>query len=123
MENFTRDGVISHNIHWNGYGKDLPGERLRAGATARAGDGYHTFGLDWSPKEYVFYTDGKVTWRVDGPISHREQFILISTECNGYRQGGPAPELKKSEAARLLCRRLRAGVRPGLRAQPVGGEG
>ena len=22
MENLTRDGVISHNIHWNGYGDD-----------------------------------------------------------------------------------------------------
>ena len=41
--------------------------------------------------------DGKVAWRVDGPVSHREEFILISTECNGYRQGGPAPELKKAK--------------------------
>ncbi len=22
MENFSRDGIISHNIHWNGYGKN-----------------------------------------------------------------------------------------------------
>ena len=37
-----------------------------------------------------------MTWRVDGPVSHCEEFILISTECSGYRQGGPAPELKKA---------------------------
>ncbi len=45
----------------------------------------------------MFYTDGEVTWRTEGPISHREQFILVSTECMGYRYGGtPAPELTKA---------------------------
>ncbi len=96
MENFTRDGVISHNIHWNGYGADLRSKG--SGPVKRAGmtEGFHTFGLDWNAKEYVFYTDGEVTWRVDGPISDREQFLLVTTECNGYRQGGPSPELKKA---------------------------
>jgi len=97
MENFTRDGVISHNIHWNGYGKDHRGNGSGPVKRPELSEGFHTFGLDWSPKEYVFYTDGEVTWRVDGPISHREQFILVSTECNGYRHGGPAPELKQAK--------------------------
>ena len=39
--------------------------------------------------------DGKESWRVDGPVSDCEQFILVSTECNGYREGDTAaPELK-----------------------------
>ena len=94
MENFTRDGAFSHNIHWNGYGKDHrskgSGERKAEPTT----DGFHTFGLDWSPEGYIFYVDGKESWRVPGPVSHREQFILVSTECNGYRKGAPAAELK-----------------------------
>jgi beta-glucanase (GH16 family) len=97
MENFTRDGVISHNIHWNGYGKDHRGKGSGPIRRPELAEGFHTFGLYWSPKEYVFYTDGEVTWRVEGPISHREQFLLVSTECNGYRQGGPAPELRKAK--------------------------
>ena len=36
-------------------------------------------------------------YRVDGSVSDREQFILISTECMGYRDGDtPSPELAKA---------------------------
>ena len=58
---------------------------------------FHTYGVDWSPTGYVFYVDGKETWRVSGPVSHREQFILVSAECNGYRNGAPSPILKKAK--------------------------
>lgn len=97
MENFTRNGIVSHNNHWNGYGADHEhvgsGER-RLTDTA---DGFHVFGLDWSPNGYVYYIDGKESWRVDGPVSHREQFVMVSTECSGYRHGDqPAPELKRA---------------------------
>jgi hypothetical protein len=45
----------------------------------------------------VFYVDGQETWRVDGPVSHTEQFLLVSTECEGYRKGNrdqPSERLK-----------------------------
>ncbi len=96
MENFTRDGIISHNIHWNGYGKNHEGATSGKKKLQPTEDGFHTFGLQWSPEGYTFYVDGKVSWEIEGPVSHREQFILISTECNGYRYGGPAPELNKA---------------------------
>jgi beta-glucanase (GH16 family) len=97
MENFTRDGVISHNIHWNGYGADHQSKGSGPVKQPELSEGFHTFGVDWSREGYVFYTDGKVTWRVAGPVSDREEFILVSTECNGYRAGGPAPELKEAK--------------------------
>ena len=60
-------------------------------------DGFHVFGLDWSENGYVYYIDGKESWRVDGPVSHREEFILISTECRGYRYSDqPEENLKKA---------------------------
>lgn len=96
MENFTRDGIISHNIHWNGYGKNHSG----AGSgpiDLQLNDGdFHTYGVDWSPLGYVFYVDGKETWRISGPVSHREQFILVSAECHGYRKGAASPLLRKA---------------------------
>lgn len=103
MENFAHDGkisnkVITHNNHWNGYGADYrttknSGDRV----LKETPDGFHVFGLDWSPSGYVYYVDGVESWRVDGPVSDREQFVLISTECSGYRQGdSPAPELKQA---------------------------
>jgi len=94
MENFTRDGIISHNIHWNGYGKDHKGEGSGPISIRETNDDFHTFGLHWSPTGYVFYVDGKETWRISGPVSHREQFILLSTECMGYREGSSSPILK-----------------------------
>ncbi len=96
MENFTRDGIISHNLHWNGYGKNHQHKgsgKLKLKATDNK---FHTFGLHWSPQGYAFYIDGKVSWTTDSPVSHREQFILISTECDGYRNGEASPLLKKA---------------------------
>jgi beta-glucanase (GH16 family) len=97
MENFSRDGIVSHNNHWNGYGSDHKcagsGERKLKDSP----DGFHVFGLDWSRDGYVYYIDGKESWRIDGPVSEREQFILLSTECMGYREGdSPSEELKKA---------------------------
>ncbi|NLG37582.1 MAG: glycoside hydrolase family 16 protein [Clostridiales bacterium] len=97
MENFTRDGVISHNIHWNGYGDDhgyLGSGDRKVSDTA---DGWHYFGCHWSREGYVFYVDGQESWRVDGPVSDTEQFLLISTECMGYRRSEqPDEKLKKA---------------------------
>lgn len=95
MENFTRNGTVSHNIHWDGYGKN----HKHAGSgklSMTLNDGkFHTYGVDWSSTGYIFYVDGKETWRVAGPVSHREQFILVSAECNGYRNGAASPVLKE----------------------------
>ena len=95
MENFSRHGFVSHNNHWNGYGAD----HQSAGSGSRKvtqGD-FHVYGLDWSKDGYVYYIDGKESWRCPGPVSDCEQFILISTECMGYRDGDtPHEELKKA---------------------------
>ncbi len=97
MENFTRDGIISHNNHWDGYGKDHKHVGSGARKVEDTEDGYHLFGLDWSPKGYIYYIDGKESWRIDGPVSDIEEFILVSTECRGYRRSDqPAEELKKA---------------------------
>ncbi|MDD5708145.1 MAG: glycoside hydrolase family 16 protein, partial [Kiritimatiellae bacterium] len=97
MENFTRDGIVSHNNHWNGYGTDHQHAGSGDRRLTETADGFHVFGLDWSKHGYIYYIDGRESWRLDGPVSNREQFILVSTECNGYRTGdSPAPELKNA---------------------------
>ena len=97
MENFTRTNRISHNIHWDGYGKNHKHKGSGEVTFAETPDRFHTFGMHWSQTNYVFYVDGQETWRVDGPVSHTEQFLLVSTECEGYRKGNrdqPSERLK-----------------------------
>ncbi|MBU2904068.1 glycoside hydrolase family 16 protein [Arenibacter algicola] len=99
MEDYSRDGKFDQNVHWGGYGKNH--ETVASGPIKlpESEDGFHTFGMHWSKSGYIFYVDGKETWRVDGPVSDAEQFILVSTECKGYRHGSrdqPSPELKKA---------------------------
>ncbi len=97
MENFTRNGEFSHNIFWSGYGTDR--KSGHSGPRQLENDifGWHVFGVDWSRDGYVFYVDGKESWRFHEAVSHTEQFILISTECQSYRYNGqPAPELHQA---------------------------
>ncbi|WP_276169061.1 glycoside hydrolase family 16 protein [Zobellia alginiliquefaciens] len=96
MENFKRNGTISQNIHWNGYGENHEHEGSGEMKMGLNDNEFHTYGVDWSPTGYVFYVDGKETWRISGPVSHTEQFILVSAECNGYREGAASPILKEA---------------------------
>ena len=97
MECFSPDGYVSHNNHWSGYGVDHQHIGSGARKVKETPDGFHVFGLEWNEKEYVYYIDGEESWRVNGPISHHDQFILISTECMGYRAGDqPTDELRKA---------------------------
>jgi len=98
MECFTSKGLVSHNNHWDGYGPDHKHAGSGDIKPKETADGFHVFGLDWSEDGYVYYIDGEESWRVSGPVSDREQFILISTECMGYREGDkPSEALKKAK--------------------------
>lgn len=91
MEGFTHreKDKITSGIYFNGYGKaGISKARVSYDTKEEKGeDGFHRFGVLWTPSEYVFYCDGEETARTDGPISHVEQFILVSTEVRGYRFG------------------------------------
>ncbi|HMH22004.1 MAG TPA: glycoside hydrolase family 16 protein [Puia sp.] len=87
---------IQHNLHWNGYG---PGHRTQGTREAVTGlsSGYHLFGLEWTPKEYVVYVDGVEKTRTTTAVSHREEFIILSNLVTddgfgGDRSAGRYPE-------------------------------
>ena len=117
MENWkqhTEGKIIGGNL-WGGYGKDGRGSRHFHWDYQETADGWHYYGVDWSPAGYYFYVDGRLVGRVlpperaaeanmifdeekgwlkegstsIGPVSEVEQFILVSTECHGYRGAGP----------------------------------
>jgi len=67
-------------LHWDGYGAEhklanylepVPG----------IGDGFHVYALEWTPTALRFYYDGALVWDASaGPISHRAQFLILSSE-------------------------------------------
>ncbi len=102
MEPYFKDGKhpknkVYQSLHWNGYGPDHEATSSGLINLEETEDGFHVYGVHWTPTEYIFYVDGKETWRMNGPISHCEQFILLTTECMGYRDGdNPDPMLNEA---------------------------
>ena len=117
MENYRqyKDGKIIGGNLWGGYGKNYQGSGHFSWDWKETEDGWHTYGVDWSPDGYRFYADRRLigtvlppekaslkkimkekenaNWLKEGsisigPVSETEQFILISTECHGYRETG-----------------------------------
>ena len=75
---------ITQNLHWDGYGK----QHKHAGTKVTipgVSEGFHTFALHWKPDEYVFYVDGKETWRTDaGGVSQVPQFAKLTEEIGKW---------------------------------------
>lgn len=84
MESFEPGKIIKHCNHYNGYGDDHKQADAGNGMDISLGE-YHRFGMLWNENGYTFYVDGKEDGHVDGPVSKIKNFILISTEVNGYR--------------------------------------
>lgn len=115
MESFAPGDVGRHMFHMNGYGADYAGYSIprEANATGRGNldlstDEFHTFGLLWEPDGYTVFVDGRRHGEKTDPakgeaVSHVPEFILISTECQWYRNnrmtGTAVAELE--ESARL----------------------
>lgn len=101
MESFYPGEVSRHMFHYDGYGDNyrnfsIPREANAKGAKDKGDlristDEFHTFGLLWEPDGYSVYIDGRQHGEKSDPkrgeaVSACPQFILISTECQWYRQ-------------------------------------
>ena len=79
-----------HNLHWNGYGqyhKTKGSGELMNGQL----EGYHVYSLLWTPEEYIFYIDGKESWRSSDGISHVPEYVILSTEIQDKGWAGDIP--------------------------------
>jgi len=88
------DDRVQHTLHWDGYGKDHKSEGHVAKVTGIM-DGWHTFGLWWKPDEYIFYVDGKETWRTKGACQVPE-YMKLSDEIGNW--GGDIKTAKLPDA-------------------------
>lgn len=81
---------IQNALHWNGYRS----KKMNRYTTKDLYDGFHTFALDWKKDGLKFYYNNKLLWNISDPkfISHAPVKLEISTEINGFRPKGKAPE-------------------------------
>lgn len=91
MENYRQHkyGTLVCGNGWGGYGAEGKWFGHFEFPFDETDDGWHRYGVDWSPAGYVFYADGKLVGRQMAPacaVSEVEQFILVSTECHGYNR-------------------------------------
>jgi beta-glucanase (GH16 family) len=102
MEYFGKNRLTSGNFY-GGYGKDLKNDarvyydfdgtlhpakyQFTAEGFEAQKEEFHRFGVLWTEEEYVFFYDGKETARTKYPVSKVPQFILLTTEVQGYRRG------------------------------------
>ncbi len=84
MEKPWLEDKITQNLHWDGYGK----EHKHAGKESQipgVSEGFHVFGLLWKQDEYVFYVDGKETWRTSaGGVSQVPEYMKLTEEIGKW---------------------------------------
>ena len=79
-----RDGRLTSNLHWDGYGAAHRSAGTNFTVTGVT-KGFHTFGLLWTPTEYVFDVDGKETWRTSaGGVSQVPEYIKLTEEIGDW---------------------------------------
>ena len=81
---FTRS-TVQHNIHWDGYGENHGS--ISSGDVIRPGlyTDFHTYALEWTKDEYIFYIDGEETWRTsEGGVCEVPCYLILSVEAGTW---------------------------------------
>ena len=71
-------------LHWDGYGEyhQSAGRQIHAPGIS---EGWHTFGLQWSTEQYVFYVDGKEVWRTaEGGVCQVPVYVKLTEEIGPW---------------------------------------
>lgn len=71
--------IVSHNVHW-AYGPNQQTTRGMQSYLKGVSEGFHTFGLEWTPEKYIFYVDGYKFYEVTQGISHIKEYMILSME-------------------------------------------
>ena len=84
MEMPWRDGKVTMNLHWDGYGKEHKSTGTNTLNPALL-EGFHDYALWWSPSEYVFYVDGKEIWRTSaGGVCQVPEYVKLTEEIGNW---------------------------------------
>ena len=90
MECFNYGKIAAHAVYTGGYGLDMK-QAVTGGGKKVDTREFHRFGLLWDKTGYTFFIDGEEDGHINQHISERPQFIIISTEVQGYRHEDHLP--------------------------------
>jgi beta-glucanase (GH16 family) len=80
-----------HALHWDGYGSEQGSAVQTVNGLGLNDGGWHVARLDWYPDKYVFFVDGRETWRTSaGGVDQTPNFVLFSDEIANYGTGPEA---------------------------------
>jgi len=81
---WRKEDRASHALHWDGYGDDHRSEGHKVNVPG-INEGWHTYAVEWSPEGYIFFVDGKETWRTAaGGVCENPLYIILSLEQGGW---------------------------------------
>ena len=74
-------GAVNHALHWDGYGAAHKSVVKVVRDEGQYDGGWHTYALCWTDESYIFYIDGKETWRTAEPgICKLPGYLKLTTE-------------------------------------------
>lgn len=84
-------GKANFTLHWDGYEHRHNGAGFQT-PDIGLDDGFHLYGLEWTPEAYRFFVNGQLYWETKGPISRHPQFLILSTEVESGLWSSKTPE-------------------------------
>ena len=77
------DAVVT-GIHYDGYGDGHQGDSIGKWFANNPYEEFNTYGVEWTPEEYIFYINGVETGRLStGGVSQNPEYMILSCEVAG----------------------------------------
>ncbi len=85
FEKFWPNDDVQHTLFWDPVGNRQLKQWHQTVTIPGIREGWHTFALWWTPEAYIYYVDGKESWRINpGRISQVPQYIKLSDETAAW---------------------------------------
>jgi beta-glucanase (GH16 family) len=83
----AKKDFVAHTLHWGGYGNNHKVAGPVWAPLKKTKDGFHVFGLEWTPGSYTTFVDGTMTYTGQANISHVPEFLVLSLGINKQSAG------------------------------------
>ena len=85
FEKFWPNDDVQHTLFWDPTGNHQLQQWHQTATVPGIREGWHTFALWWKSDAYVYYVDGRETWRINpGAITQVPKYIKLSDETDTW---------------------------------------